>query len=76
MVGCLALAAEHDCENALAEHLLQQIQAGQIPDLLSLQRRFGKAPPPQPVQQVTQYSPASYDVLLNRQAQEVSHAAC
>ena len=76
MVGCLALAAEHDCESALAEHLLQHIQAGQIPDLLDLQRRFGKKPPPQPEQHVTQHSPASYDVLLNRQAREVNHAAC
>ena len=76
MVGCLALAAEHDCESALAEHLLQHIQAGQIPDLLDLQRRFGKKPPPRAEQHVTQHSPASYDVLLNRQAREVNHAAC
>ncbi|MCP4702033.1 MAG: IS21 family transposase [Gammaproteobacteria bacterium] len=74
MVGCLALAAEHDCENALAEHLLQRIREGQIPDLLSLRRCFGAPPPPQPAQQVQQHPPASYDALIDS-AREVNHVA-
>lgn len=75
MVGCLALAAEHDCEHALADHLLQQTQSGHIPDLLSLQRRFGNSPPPQPDQQLPQPSAASYDMLLKGPAPEVNHVA-
>lgn len=75
MVGCLALAAEHDCERALVHHLLAQVQAGRIPELLDLQRRFGQAPPPHPRQPVPQHPLADYDTLLHSPAREVDHAA-
>jgi transposase len=76
MIGCLALAAEQQCESALAEHLRQQMQAGKIPDLFDLQRAFGKTPPPPPAPQVQQHSLASYDALLmsGQTTQEVPHA--
>ena len=75
MVGCLALAAEYNCESALCHSLLEDMRAGRIPELLDLQRRFGKSPPPQPAQQVSQHPLANYDALLNNSTQEVSHAA-
>ncbi len=63
IVGALALAAEHDCEAELAEHAL--LNAGDLPSLSALQRRFGRRPAEPPVITVQQHPLASYDQLLN-----------
>ena len=51
MVGLLALAHERGCEADLAQALDQDLAAGQLPDLRTLEARF--APDPARVPDVT-----------------------
>ena len=62
IVGALALAAKHDCEAQLAEYAL--LNAGDLPSLNALQRRFGRRSAKPPVITVHQHPLASYDQLL------------
>jgi transposase InsO family protein len=80
MVGVLALAAEHDCEQALAAYLLQAIAGGGLPTLVELQQRFGRPARAIPVQCLVQHCLQSYDELLaslqpdkSQSPQEVAH---
>lgn len=57
IVGALALAAEHDCEAQLAEYAL--LNAGDLPSLNALQRRFGRRSAKPPVITVHQHPLAS-----------------
>jgi hypothetical protein len=64
MVGLLALARDRACEAELAVELRAILDAGELPDLLALQRRF--APQSIAVPEVTVTIPAAivYDALL------------
>ncbi len=80
MVGVLALAAEHDCEQALAAYLLQASAGGGLPTLIELQQRFGRPARAIPVQCLVQHCLQSYDELLaslqpdkSQSPQEVAH---
>lgn len=79
MVGALALAAEHDCEQSLGQYLLQRLEAGAVPTLVDLQQRFG-APPSAPASPcLEQHNLLDYDQLLSLTGrtgtpEEVTHA--
>ena len=45
MVGLLALAHDRACEAELAEAINAELDAGRLPDLDTLSRRFAAAPP-------------------------------
>ena len=62
IVGALALAAEQDCEAELAEYAL--LNAGDLPSLSALQRRFGRPADEPPVITVQQHPLAGYDQLM------------
>lgn len=64
VVGALALAGEHDCEQALGHYWLSALDQGQCPTLLELQARFAPARPNAPRIEVRQHALADYDVLL------------
>ena len=64
MVGLLALAHERACEAELAGELDRLAEAGALPDLATLEARFGPAPGRVPEVTVTLPSPALYDTLL------------
>jgi len=74
MVGCLALANEYDCEDALCNFLLESMRICQVPELLDLQRRFGKSLPQQSAQHISQHPLGGYDALINKSAQGENHA--
>jgi hypothetical protein len=74
MVGLLFLAAEHDCEVALADAVLSLVDQNKAIHLLSLQHRFSKSAPPKPPKVIVlQHELAKYDVYLTAQ-QEVCYA--
>ena len=64
MVGLLALAHDRACEAELAAELDRLTEAGQWPDLPSLQHLFGPRPGSLPEVTVLLPSPALYDALL------------
>lgn len=70
VVGALAIAAEHDCEQALGGYWLTALEQGQCPTLIELQRRFvpPSAVPPRQVQFIAQHALADYDALLGAAA--------
>jgi len=77
MVGCLYLAARCNCEQALAQAVLDTLARGELPDLLALNRQFGEAPPPAPMTSGHQHALDDYDALLTcgvAQGGEVAHA--
>jgi hypothetical protein len=77
MVGALALAAEHDCEQSLGEFLLESLEQGTIPTRVDLQQRFARPVHAVPEPAVEQHRLARYDQLLSTlgaELQEVSHA--
>jgi hypothetical protein len=51
MVGLLALAHERTCEAELAQAIEAELEAGRLPDLDSLGRRF--APDPAAIPEIT-----------------------
>lgn len=63
VVGALKLAADHDCEQAIASYWLTSIEQEYPPTLLDLQKRFGRKPDPIPDQCFKQHDLASYDDL-------------
>ena len=68
MVGLLYLAAEHDCEKALAEAVLEKIAAQADFTLLDFERRFGREMirlDQCPDTDVQQHALTSYDQLIN-----------
>ena len=76
IVGILALAARADCEQALGVHVLERLEAGTVPTLLELERRF--APPSEQLSPDEllahsgyQHPLALYDALLPSGAGEV-----
>ena len=64
MVGLLALAHERACEADLAGELDRLAEAGALPDLATLEARFGPTPGRVPEVTVTLPSPTLYDALL------------
>ena len=64
MVGLLALAHERACEAELASELDRLVEAGTLPDLAALLRRFGSTQGSIPDVTVTLPSPTLYDALL------------
>ena len=65
-VGLLTLAHEHACEADLAEAIDVLLDAGDLPDLDDLSRRFAIAPPSSaPVVNVVMPPASSYDALIN-----------
>lgn len=77
MVGCLSLAARGNCEQALAQTVLDTLARGELPDLLALPRQFGEAPAPAPTTRGHQHALDDYDALLTcgvGQDGEVTHA--
>ena len=70
------VAAEHDCEQALADYLLEAIKREAIPSLVELQQRFGRPAQPIPEQHLQQHRLRHYDELLasfHQDLQEVAH---
>jgi hypothetical protein len=79
MVGCLPLAASHDCEQALGAHRLRYrsmgaLEQGRLPTWVALQQRFGRPLHRAPAQAVEQHPLAAYDALLGGCSAEVAHA--
>jgi hypothetical protein len=79
MVGALALAAERDCEQSLAQYLLQALEAGALPTLVELQQRFGALPSAPLSPGLEQHNLLDYDRLLSLTGktcspEEVTHA--
>jgi hypothetical protein len=64
VVGALALAGEHDCEQALGDYWLSALDQEQCPTLFELQARFAPARPGAPRIEVRQHALADYDALL------------
>jgi hypothetical protein len=64
MVGLLVLAHEGGCETALAAALESTLDAGRLPDLEELRRRFAPSRAETPSVQVALPPPAAYDALL------------
>jgi len=76
IVGILALAARADCEQPLGVYLLRRLDAGEVPSLLDLERRFEpKAEESNPDELLSrgsfQHPLALYDALLSPSATEV-----
>lgn len=63
IVGCLALAAEHHCEKALADYILTYLSSGRLPSLSDIQERFRVRTRPIPEVDVQQHDLSSYDEL-------------
>jgi hypothetical protein len=63
MVGLLALAHDRACEAELAEIIDAELDAGRVPDLDALRRRFGPDPAAIPLITVTLASLHLYDEL-------------
>jgi hypothetical protein len=64
MVGLLALAHDRACEAALAAELEAILAAGELPDLVLLQRRFMPSHTAVPTVTVTLPAAIAYDALL------------
>ena len=65
MVGLLALAHDRACEAELAIALEAILDAGEVPDLATLQREFMPASVPVPEVTVTIPAAMAYDALLS-----------
>jgi len=65
MVELLALAHERACEAELADILAADLDAGRLPDMAALRRRFAPDPATLPEVVVTLAPLSTYDVLLN-----------
>ena len=66
-VELLALAHERGCEAALAAHLEELIERGQLPDLEQVRKRFAPDPAALPDIVVAPGSLTDYDELLSNQ---------
>ena len=64
MVGLLVLAHEGGCEAALAAALESTLDAGRLPDLDELRRRFAPGRAETPPVHVALPPPGAYDALL------------
>ena len=64
MVVLLHLAAHHDCEQALGEHVLSAIERNTPLSLVALQRRYGAPPSSVPNIEVRQHVLGAYNDLL------------
>jgi transposase InsO family protein len=71
MVGLLALAHERACEAELAEALDAELDAGRMPNLDAMHRRFAPAEAAMPNVTVELAELASYDALLTAAHEEV-----
>jgi hypothetical protein len=71
MVGLLALAHDRTCEAEMAIELQAILDAGEVPDLTTLQQRFTPASMAVPDVTVTMPAAMAYDLLLSAPA----HAA-
>lgn len=65
MVELLALAHERACEAELADMLTTDLDAGRLPDMATLRRRFAPDPSTLPEVVVTLAPLSTYDILLN-----------
>jgi hypothetical protein len=74
MVGLLYLAAQEDCQDALAQHVLELLHSGQEVVLSRIQQRFKKGPAPVPDIVVTQHKLTHYDQWIPTIQQAVNHA--
>jgi len=63
MVGLLSLAHERACEGELADLIVQDLDAGRLPDLEALQGRFAPAPGDFPRVTVALASLSAYDEI-------------
>jgi hypothetical protein len=73
MVGLLHIAAQEDCEQALARWVLAALREGKSVSLSQLQSRFTKSAIAIPDVVITQHVLAYYDQCIPGQ-QEVTHA--
>ena len=64
MVGALKLAADQDCEQALATYWRDALDQGTSPSLADLQSRFARRAARVPSPSVRQHDLAGYDALL------------
>ncbi len=65
MVELLTLAHERACESELADILAADLDAGRLPDMAALRRRFAPDPATLPEVVVTLAALSTYDILLN-----------
>ncbi|MET3761230.1 hypothetical protein ABIB28_001772 [Sphingomonas sp. UYEF23] len=65
MVELLALAHERACEAELADVLMTDLDAGRLPVMAALRRRFAPDPATLPTVVVTLAPLSTYDILLN-----------
>lgn len=63
IVGCLALAAEFDCEKTLADFILTRLSSGKLPSLSDIQERFRVQTKSVPEVYIQQHDLSSYDQL-------------
>jgi len=63
-VELLALAHDRGCERELAEELGKVLDAGQLPDPVTLRKQFGPDPSALPTVTVQQVGLDSYDALV------------
>jgi transposase InsO family protein len=71
MVGLLYLAAQYDCEAALAKTVLARILDNQALSLIELQKSYVKSSKAIPLVNVIQHNLASYNALLPEAAKEM-----
>jgi hypothetical protein len=74
IVGLLAIAAKYDCEAALAATVLRAIANAEILSLAIFQQPYTSGLSTTPLVTVRQHSLASYNELLPRSQQELTHA--
>jgi hypothetical protein len=72
MVGALKLAADQDCEQALATYWQAALAEGASPTLADLQSRFARRAVPVATLRVHQHDLAGYDALLSGTADPLS----
>jgi len=63
-VGCLSLSARFNCEQALAQAVLDTLARGELADSLALHRQWGEAPPPTPTTSGHPHALDDCDALL------------
>lgn len=68
VVGLLLLAAQYDCEHALGEETLLQINEGKTPSLARLQHQFGRKPTTMPANNIIQHHLSHYDELICKES--------
>jgi hypothetical protein len=73
MVGALKLAADQDCEQALATYWQAALTEGASPTLADLQSRFARRALPVVSTPVQQHDLAGYDALLAAPLPEPTH---